>query len=146
MATRQSLAHGPLGITLLHIERARRRLAPWQSVHRQLAAVGTLIDGDDASLFLGAPAMTYVLHLAAADSDRYIGALHALDDIVAAHTRRRLAAAHARIDQGHYADFAEYDLFRGLTGLGALLLHRRPVDCARVVRRRAKGMTVADVA
>ncbi|MDX3841253.1 hypothetical protein [Streptomyces europaeiscabiei] len=46
LATRQSLAHGPLGITLLHIERARRGLAPWQSVHRQLAAVGPLIDGD----------------------------------------------------------------------------------------------------
>ncbi|WP_328869106.1 lanthionine synthetase C family protein [Streptomyces sp. NBC_00287] len=126
LATRQSLAHGPLGIALLHIERARRGLAPWQSVHRQLAAVRPLIDGDDASLFLGAPAMTYVLHLAAADSDRYAGALRTLDDVVATHIRRRLAAAHARIDQGRYASFAEYDLFRGLTGLGALLLRRRP--------------------
>ena len=125
LATRQSLAHGPLGIALLHLERARCGLAPWQSVHRQLAAVGTLIDGDDASLFLGAPAMTYVLHLAAADSDRYAGALHTLDDVVATHTHRRLATAHARIDQGRYASFAEYDLFRGLTGLGALLLRRR---------------------
>ncbi|MBB6421961.1 lanthionine synthetase C family protein [Streptomyces sp. AK010] len=126
LATRQSLAHGTLGITLLHIERARRGLAPWQAVHRQLAAVRPLIDGDKASLFLGAPAMTYVLHLAAADSDRYTGALRTLDHVVAAHTRRRLAAAHARIDQGDYASFTEYDLFRGLTGLGALLLRRRP--------------------
>lgn len=89
-------------------------------------AVGPLIDGDEANLYLGAPAMAYVLHLAATDSDRYAGALNTLDGIVAAHTRRRLAAAHARIDQERYAAFAEYDLFRGLTGLGALLLRRQP--------------------
>jgi hypothetical protein len=125
-ATRQSLAHGPLGTALLHTERAHRGTGSWQAVHRQLAAIGPLIDTDDASLFLGAPAMAYVLHLAAADGNRYAGALHTLDGIVAAHTRRRLDAAHARIEQGRYATFAEYDLFRGLTGLGALLLRRQP--------------------
>ncbi|WP_327743257.1 lanthionine synthetase C family protein [Streptomyces europaeiscabiei] len=126
IATRQSLARGPLGAALLHIERAHRGLTPWRDVHQQLADVRPLIDGDTAGLFLGAPAMTYVLHLAAADSDRYAGALHTLDRIVAAHTRRRLDAAHARIDQGGYTAFAEYDLFRGLAGLGALLLRRQP--------------------
>ncbi|WP_030545677.1 lanthionine synthetase C family protein [Streptomyces albus] len=126
LATRQSLARGSLGITLLHVERARRGLIPWKAVHQRLADVRLSIDGNEASLFLGAPAMAYVLHLTAADSDRYTGALHTLDDIVAAHTRRRLAAAHTRIDQGRYATFAEYDLLRGLTGLGALLLRRRP--------------------
>ncbi|MEV6129392.1 lanthionine synthetase C family protein [Streptomyces violaceusniger] len=125
-ATRQSLAHGPLGTTLLHIERARRGTGSWQCVHRQLATVGPLIYGNDANLFLGAPAMAYTLHLAAADSERYAGALHTLDAIVAAHTRRRLRAAHARIDQGKPTSFAEYDLLRGLTGLGALLLRRAP--------------------
>ncbi|AWI32711.1 lanthionine synthetase C family protein [Streptomyces tirandamycinicus] len=126
VALRQSLARGPLGTALLDIERAHRGLASWQDVHRQLAKVHPLIDGDEASLFLGAPAMTYVLHLAAGDSGRYAGALHTLDGLMAAHTRRRLAAAHARIDQGRYAAFSEYDLFRGLTGLGALLLRRQP--------------------
>jgi len=126
VATRQSLAHGPLGAALLHVERAHRGRTSWQAVHQELADVRPLIDGDEASLFLGAPAMTYVLHLAAADSGRYAGALHTLDGIVAAHTGRRLAAAHARIDEGRYASFAEYDLFRGLTGLGALLLRRQP--------------------
>ncbi|MCW8382369.1 lanthionine synthetase C family protein [Streptomyces justiciae] len=126
IATRQSLAHGPLGTALLTVERAHRGLTPWKAVHQELAEVRPLIDGDEASLFLGAPAMTYVLHLATADSGRYAGALHTLDSIVAAHTRRRLAAAHARIDEGRYASFAEYDLFRGLTGLGALLLRRQP--------------------
>ncbi|PNG93440.1 lanthionine synthetase C family protein [Streptomyces malaysiensis] len=125
-ATRQSLAHGPLGIALLHIEQAHRGTGSWQSVHRQLAAIGPLIDNNEANLFLGAPAMAYALHLAAADSDRYATALHTLDAIVAAHTRRRLSAAHARIDQGKPTSFAEYDLLRGLTGLGALLLRRAP--------------------
>ncbi|MET9293062.1 lanthionine synthetase C family protein [Streptomyces sp. NPDC003077] len=110
----------------MHIERAHRDAGDWHTVHRHLAAIGPLIDGDDASLYLGAPAMAYVLHLAAADTNRYANALRTLYGLVAAHTRRRLAAAHARIDQGGYTTFAEYDLFRGLTGIGALLLHRRP--------------------
>ncbi|MDT0307343.1 lanthionine synthetase C family protein [Streptomyces sp. DSM 44917] len=124
--TRQSLAHGPLGTALLPIERAHRGTGSWQAVHSHLATIGPLIDGPEASLFLGAPAMAYVLHLAAADSDRYAGALHTLDTIVATHTRRRLDAAHARIDDGAQTSFAEYDLLRGLTGLGALLLRRAP--------------------
>lgn len=122
----QSLAHGPLGIALLHIERARRGIGEWQTVQRTLADIRPLIDGADANLFLGAPAMAFVLHLAANGTDRYAGALHTLDEIVAAHTRRRLVAAHARIDAGRHTTFAEYDLFRGLTGIGTLLLRRRP--------------------
>ncbi|MFF4693438.1 lanthionine synthetase C family protein [Streptomyces sp. NPDC001307] len=125
-ATRQSLAHGPLGTALLDIERAHAGLISFHVAHRKLAGAGPLIDGDDANLFLGAPAMAYVLHMAATGSDRYTGALRTLDGVVAAHTRRRLAAAHARIDEGRYTAFAEYDLFRGLTGIGALLLRRQP--------------------
>ncbi|POX43363.1 lanthionine synthetase [Streptomyces sp. Ru73] len=126
LAGRQSLAHGHLGMTLLHIERARRGTGDWQAVHRAFASVTPLIDGTDASLYLGAPAMAFVLHLAADGTDRYAGALHTLDGIVAAHARSRLAAAHARIDAGRHAEFAEYDVFRGLTGIGALLLRRQP--------------------
>jgi hypothetical protein len=126
LSSRQSLAHGPLGIALLCIERARRGAGDWYDVQRVLAGVGPLIDGPDASLFLGAPAMAFVLHLAADGTDRYGAALSTLDGIVAAHTNRRLAAAHARIDAGQLPAFAEYDLFRGLTGIGALLLRRAP--------------------
>ncbi|MGX2994903.1 lanthionine synthetase C family protein [Streptomyces sp. JNUCC 64] len=125
-SSRQSLAHGLLGTALLDIERARRGTGEWQGVHRSLAGVGPLIDGNDAGLYLGAPAMAFVLHLAADGTDRYAGALRTLDGVVAAHVRQRLAAAHARIDAGHRATFAEYDLFRGLTGIGALLLRRQP--------------------
>ncbi|MFF7156956.1 lanthionine synthetase LanC family protein [Streptomyces sp. NPDC008139] len=126
LSSRQSLAHGPLGIALLSIERARRGVGDWYDVQRVLAGVGPLIDGRDASLFLGAPAMAFVLHLAADGTDRYGAALSTLDGIVAGHTNRRLAAAHARIDAGRQPSFAEYDLFRGLTGIGALLLRRAP--------------------
>ncbi|MCX4582472.1 lanthionine synthetase C family protein [Streptomyces sp. NBC_01481] len=125
-AFRQSLSHGSLGLALLDIERAHQGTGSWQAVHHLLAAIGPLIGGDEANLFLGAPAMAYVLHLAAADTDRYAGALHTLDQIVATHTQRRLKAAHARIDQGKPTSFAEYDLLRGLTGLGVLLLRRAP--------------------
>lgn len=125
-STRQSLAHGPLGSVVLHIERARRGTGDFHEVHRALAGIGPLIDGPDANLFLGAPAMAFVLHLAADGTDRYAGALHTLDGVVAEHTRSRLTAAHARIDAGRRPAFAEYDLFRGLTGIGALLLRRHP--------------------
>ncbi|MEU5547270.1 lanthionine synthetase C family protein [Streptomyces sioyaensis] len=125
-STRQSLAHGPLGIAMLHIERARNGAGDWRDVHRILAGTGPLIDGADANLFLGAPAMAFVLHLAADGTDRYAGALHTLDGVVASHTQQRLTAAHARIDAGRRSTFAEYDLFRGLTGVGALLLRRQP--------------------
>ncbi|UQA95713.1 lanthionine synthetase C family protein [Streptomyces halobius] len=126
LPSRQSLAHGPLGAALLHVERARRRTGDWQDVHRALSEIGPLIDGEDSNLYLGAPAMAFVLHLAADGTDRYAGALHTLDNIVATHTRRRLTAAHARIDAGRRTAFAEYDVFRGLTGIGALLLRRQP--------------------
>ncbi|SEP02521.1 lanthionine synthetase C family protein [Actinacidiphila rubida] len=126
VSVRQSLAHGPLGATLLRIERARRGTATWEEVHRSLSDTGPLIDGPEASLYLGAPAMAFVLHAAADGTNRYAGALHSLDGIVAAHARRRLADAHARINAGRPPTFAEYDLFRGLTGIGALLLRRQP--------------------
>jgi len=122
------LSHGSVGIALLHIERAHQGTATWEAAHSWLSAIARhgLIEGDDASLFLGAPAMAFALHLAAADSRRYVGALRELDTVVAAHTRTRLDQAHARIDRGERTSFAEYDVFRGLTGLGALLLRRDP--------------------
>jgi hypothetical protein len=126
LSYRQSLAHGPLGTALLHIEQAHRGASTWEDVHRNLSGIRPLIDGPDAGLYLGAPAMAFVLHLAADGTDRYAGALQTLDTVVAAHTRRRLAAAHERINAGRVTTFAEYDLLRGLTGVGALLLRRHP--------------------
>ncbi|WP_051951567.1 lanthionine synthetase C family protein [Actinacidiphila yeochonensis] len=126
LSFRQSLAHGPLGTALPAIEQARRGTGTWEKVHQSLSGLGPLIDGPAANLYLGAPATAFVLHLAADGTSRYSSALRALDTIVAAHTRRRLDAAHARINAGRQTEFAEYDLFRGLTGIGAGLLLRQP--------------------
>ena len=122
----QSLAHGQLGTTLLHIEHALQGSTTWDHVHQQLTGISPLLTGPHASLYLGAPAMAYVLHLAAAGSNRYARTLNSLDHVVTEIARHRVAAAHHRIDQAHPTSFAEYDLFRGLTGIGALLLRRRP--------------------
>ena len=126
---RQSLAHGAPGIALLHIERAAAGLAPWQRARDWLAviAAGPVTGGPDSHLFYGAPALAHALTCAATHRpDAYTGALAALDRAIAAATHRRLDAAHRRIDAAALANLAEFDLIRGLTGLGAHLLRRHP--------------------
>lgn len=124
----QSLANGAAGIALVHIARARAGLAPWRIAHDWLecAAGGQALSGPDSHLFYGAPALAFALHTAADQTGHYARALDTLDRHVAAATRRRLAAAHARIDQGRLPALAEFDAIRGLTGLGAYLLRRDP--------------------
>jgi hypothetical protein len=80
-----------------------------------------LVDGPRAGIFFGAPALTFVLHVAGWKGP----AMAHLDAVVTAHVRSRLAAAHQRIDARQPAAFAEYDLMHGLSGIGALLLARR---------------------
>ncbi|WP_322770107.1 lanthionine synthetase LanC family protein, partial [Frankia sp. Cr1] len=48
-------------------------------------------------------------------------------------TRRRLEAAHRRIDSRQRPRFAEYDLIRGLTGLGVVLRRIGDLDLLRDV-------------
>lgn len=112
----QDLSEGALGMALLDIERrdlstARRHLA-------RATARGVSI-GSNASLFHGAPALEFVLARA-----------HGADDDVRAAVDRvvdaRLAAAHRRQAAGVLPHLAEWDLIRGLAGLAALLLSRRP--------------------
>ncbi|AKN68743.1 lanthionine synthetase [Streptomyces sp. PBH53] len=110
----QDLSEGPLGIALLDIERgdlsaARRHLA-------QAVAHG-VSSGRNASLFHGAPALEFVLGRA-----RHAGrdVRSAVDRVVDA----RLAAAQRRQQSGVLPHLAEWDLIRGLAGLGALLLTR----------------------
>ncbi len=110
----QDLSEGPLGIALLDIERgdlsaARRYLA--QAVAQGVSA------GGNASLFHGAPALEFVL----ARADRAGRDVRsAVDRVVDA----RLAAARRRQQSGALPHLAEWDLIRGLVGLGALLLMR----------------------
>jgi hypothetical protein len=124
----QSLAYGAAGVALLHIERARAGLAPWQRAHDWLAcAAGDGVDcGEDSHLYQGAPALAFALHAAADQPGRYAGALDTLDPGIAATTRRRLDRAHARIDRAELPALAEFDAIRGLTGVGAHLLRREP--------------------
>ena len=110
----QDLSEGALGVALLHIERgdlaaARSRLAE--------AVAGGVSAGGNASLFHGAPALEFVLSRAG-----HVGRTvrDAVDRIVAI----RLAAARRRQAAGALPYLAEFDLVRGLTGLGALLLTR----------------------
>nr|WP_225311748.1 lanthionine synthetase C family protein [Microbispora cellulosiformans] len=122
----QSLAGGAAGIALLHIERARAGLADWSTAHAWLsvAASGELTAAANAGLFFGAPALAFVMHTAADSSSRYRRGLTTLDEAVIAITRTRLAAAHARIDRGDQPVMKEFDLIRGLTGLGIYHLRR----------------------
>lgn len=74
--TRQHLALGPIGIALLHIERAAAQLGPWQRAHDWLAAATRLpfTSGADSHPFYGAPALAHVLACAANSSPRPTGA------------------------------------------------------------------------
>ncbi|MET8090792.1 lanthionine synthetase C family protein [Micromonospora sp. NPDC005220] len=127
---RQSLALGAPGIALLHVELAAAGLRPWQRAHRWLAVVtsGPVTTGAASHSFHGAPALAHVLACAAVrHPGAYAGALDDLDVAIAADARRRVAAAHARIDAGVLPALAEFDAIRGLTGIGAYLL-RRPAN------------------
>ncbi|MFF8481878.1 lanthionine synthetase C family protein [Streptomyces antibioticus] len=122
----QSLAHGAAGVALLHIERARTDQGPWQRAHDWLAcaAAEPAVGGVDSHLHYGAPALAFALHAAADRPGLYARALDTLDRYVTSAIRDRLAQAHARIDRGEMPSLAEFDAIRGLSGMGALLLHR----------------------
>ncbi|MFE0765135.1 lanthionine synthetase C family protein [Streptomyces smyrnaeus] len=110
----QDLSEGPLGVALWHIERgdlgaARSSLAQ--------AVAGGVSAGGNASLFHGAPALEFVLSRAGSPG-RHVR--DAVDRVI----RTRLAAARQRLESGDLPHLAEFDLIRGLSGLGALLLAR----------------------
>jgi hypothetical protein len=126
---RQSLAHGAPGIALLHIESAAQGLRPWRRAHDWITylAAPNLTGGPDSHLYYGAPALAHVLACAASHQPRsYRRALDALDRDIASQAQRRVDAAHTRIEAGGLAALSEFDLIRGLTGLGAYLLRRDP--------------------
>ncbi|WP_327074429.1 lanthionine synthetase C family protein [Kitasatospora purpeofusca] len=124
----QALATGAVGITLLHIERSALGIGRRGSVREWLTSIAAspLLASDGAGLFVGAPALAYVLNTAAGSTGRHRETLRALDAAITTLTLRRLDAAHTRIDRGEHTTAAEYDLLYGLTGLGAYLLQRDP--------------------
>lgn len=125
-----SLATGAAGTALLHIERAHRGQTTWTHARTWLrtATSGEISAADNTGLYLGAPAVAFTLHTAVrpGTTRRYEPALTILDANINALVHRRVNAALARIDRREPTTFREYDLFYGLTGIGAYLLHRDP--------------------
>ncbi|WTD06168.1 lanthionine synthetase C family protein [Streptomyces albidoflavus] len=125
----QSLADGAAGISLLHIEMASRHGGPWRSAHRWItnATTGPISAADQTGLFLGAPAVGFVLAtVPPAYQHLYASARTTLHQHITDLAHRRVNAALARIDRGDLPNFAEYDLLYGLTGIGAYLLRTDP--------------------
>lgn len=128
MTAEQSLAEGAAGIALLHLETGR-----WEAVYaalEQAVADGVSVAGG-ASLYYGAPALAFVL--AASDQPGLARAKATAATGTAMVTRHRLESAHRRIDQRHRPKYAEYDLIRGLTGLGVTLRRTGDLDLLREV-------------
>ncbi len=122
----QSLSSGAAGIAVLHGVRARDGHGSQERVHAWLtrATAEDLSAGRGAGLWFGAPAVAFALTLAV--PQRYRRARTHLDSAVTELGHRRVDAAHARINARARPELSEFDLVRGLTGLGAHLLHRDP--------------------
>lgn len=132
----QSLAGGAAGIALLHIERARTGHGDPATARAWLSAAtrDDLSVGPNANLFYGAPTVAFVVHTATDTTGTCARALDALDRATITLTHQRLDDAHTRIDRGDRPPLAEFDLIRGLAGLGAYHLHRHPEhDVTRAV-------------
>lgn len=128
MTAGQSLADGAAGIALLHLE-----TGSWQAacqLLRDAVAGGATIAGG-ASLYYGAPALAYVLTASGHPSLHRARATAVAG--AAQVTRNRLEAAHRRIDHAERPPYAEFDLIRGLTGLGVALRRIGDLDLLRDV-------------
>jgi len=125
----QSLASGGIGHALLAIEQAFNGAGDWASARHLIkqATAGPVDAAAHTGLYYGAPAVAVLLHATTADgTQRYPAARQALERHVRRITRTRLSDATARLRERRAATFAEYDLFTGLIGIGALLLHHAP--------------------
>ncbi|RSM80869.1 lanthionine synthetase [Kibdelosporangium aridum] len=125
----QSLAHGAPGVALLHIELAAAGIRPFVRAHQWLAIVASkpVTAGASTGQFYGAPAVARVFAGAAAvRPGTYRSTLMSLVRQIAADAHDRVDKAHARMDAGTLPLMAEFDTIRGLSGLGAYLLHHDP--------------------
>lgn len=132
-AAAQSLDTGAAGTALLHVELALTGAGTWPDAHAAIIrATAEPVDGSPSGCLLhGAPALAFVLRAAQADGQpRYRDAAAALAGHTARIARQRLAAACTRITSGKPGTFSEYDLFYGLTGIGAVLLRTAPASDA----------------
>ncbi|MFI6272474.1 lanthionine synthetase C family protein [Micromonospora zamorensis] len=128
MTAGQSLADGAVGIALWHLEAGR-----WKAAYAALqqATADGVSATDNASLYYGVPALAFVL--AASNRPALTRAQAVAAAGTAMVTRRRLHTAHRRIDQRQQPAYAEFDLIRGLTGLGVVLRRIGDLDLLREV-------------
>ncbi|GAA4010029.1 lanthionine synthetase C family protein [Allokutzneria multivorans] len=124
----QSLATGAAGVALLHLERAYSDPVHANTAHAWITAATAepVTSNGNATLFHGVPALAFTVTAAAEATSAYHHAHAQLEFATAKLTRARLDTAHARIDRRERPTLAEFDLIRGLTGLGALHLYRDP--------------------
>ncbi|WP_045876519.1 lanthionine synthetase C family protein [Pseudofrankia sp. DC12] len=128
MTAGQSLTDGAAGIALLHLE-----TGDWPAAFATLhqAVADSVSVADSASLYYGVPALAFVL--AARDHPGLARARATAAAGTATVTRRRLQEAHRRMDACERPRYAEYDLIRGLTGLGVALRRIGDLDLLRDV-------------
>ncbi|GAA3956320.1 hypothetical protein [Actinoplanes auranticolor] len=122
----QSLSKGAAGVAILHGVHAQAGHGGWEPVHTWLrrATADALNNSTGAGLWFGTPAITHALTTAAPHA--HPAALGPLDRAVADLAERRLADAEVRLAARRRPSLSEFDLVRGLTGLGAHLLTRQP--------------------
>ncbi|MEV0453650.1 lanthionine synthetase C family protein [Catellatospora methionotrophica] len=122
----QALSKGAIGVAVLHGVRARdglgdpTRVLPWV----RAATCAPLSVAAGSGLWFGAPAVAFALRTAA--PGRFLPTMAKLDASIDDATALRLDAAEQRITDGRHPTANEFDLVRGLTGLGAYLLQRSP--------------------
>ncbi|WP_163506581.1 lanthionine synthetase C family protein [Fodinicola acaciae] len=130
----EDLYAGAPGILLLHAHRANIDAAPWEVVHqwaRKITSRPLTANPNVGGLYRGVAAVAFALH--ATGQPAYEPALQTLDRHIVDLVRERIRRSHRRISERRLPQLAEFDLIRGLTGLGAYLLSRANQDVLRDV-------------
>lgn len=124
----QSLSCGHAGIAVLHGIRAHDGHSGWAPAADWLAAAveESVAGAGGAGLWHGAPALAFALRTAAPPGAAH-RLLRQLDAAVTTMATRQVEEADARMAAGCRPSPGEFDLVRGLTGLGVYLLRRDPI-------------------
>jgi len=124
----QSLAEGAAGVALLHTELAAAGVGDWDAARAWLrqASASALSVEENAGLDYGAPAMEFVVRTVVPYLPGFSAALARLEAATDGVIRDRLSSAALRRSNQVLPTLREFDLIRGLTGLGAVLLTRGP--------------------
>jgi hypothetical protein len=122
----QSLSKGAAGVAVLHGIRAQTGHGSFERAHAwlRLAVESGVSTGMGSGLWFGVPAVAFAMAVTA--TGQYPVATQVLSRTIADMVHSRLQAAHERIAAAARPRLAEFDLVRGLTGLGAYLLHCEP--------------------